>query len=273
MIAKTFLRLPSRKKRAVIRDVLLYLAVIGLLIWAVLSGSESLGYDWQWNRVMRYLYSTRGGEFHFGPLLKGLLVTAQITLISMSLSLLFGMTAMLLGRSRSILGRIIAKGYVQSVRNTPLLIQLYVIYFVVAPILGMGAFTSAVLALSLFEGAYMAEIFRAGILAVPKGQWEAASSLGLTPYLSYRYIILPQAVRNVLPPLTSQMISLVKDSALVATISVFEMTMQGQTIISETFMVFEIWFTVSAIYLAINFSLSLAVRMMEKKLKIAAGSF
>lgn len=254
------------------RDIVLYLAIVGLFIWAVLYGSESMGYDWQWNRVVRYIYTAENG-FQFGPILKGLGVTVRITLISMLLSLVFGMTAMLLGRSGAFTGRAIAALYIQSVRNTPLLIQLYMIYFVIAPVLNMGAFTSAVLALSLFEGAYMAEIFRAGISAVPKGQWEAAYSLGLTDYLSYRYVVLPQAVRNVLPPLTSQMISLVKDSALVATISVFEMTMQGQTIIAETFMVFEIWFTVSAIYLAINFSLSLAVRMMERRLKSPAGSF
>lgn len=260
------------KGRYALRDVLLYLAVMVFLGWGMFSGSESLGYDWQWNRVGRYLFTLSGGEFHFGPLLEGLLVTVRITLVSMLLSLFFGMTAMLLGRSGSFVGRALSHGYVQTVRNTPLLIQLYMIYFVIAPVLGMGAFTSAVLALSLFEGAYMAEIFRAGIQAVPKGQWEASYSLGLTPYLTYRFVILPQAVRNVLPPLTSQMISLVKDSALVATISVFDMTMQGQAIIAETFMVFEIWFTVSAIYLAINLSLSFAVRVMEKRLKVAAGS-
>ena len=85
----------------------------------------------------------------------------------------------------------------------------------------------------------------------------------------YRYIVLPQAVRRILPPLTSQAISLVKDSALVATISIFDMTMQGQTIIAETFLTFEIWFTIAAIYLLINLSLSMVVRTMEKRLRIA----
>ena len=89
----------------------------------------------------------------------------------------------------------------------------------------------------------------------------------MTTPATYRKVILPQAVRKVLPPLTNQAISLVKDSALVATISVFDMTMQGQAIIAETFMTFEIWFTIAAIYLVINLSLSFAVRGMEKRLR------
>jgi polar amino acid transport system permease protein len=185
----------------------------------------------------------------------------------MGLSLLIGLLAMLLRRSTSLVARSVGTFYIESIRNTPLLIQLYVLYFVFAPVLGIGAFASAVLALSLFEGAYMAEIFRAGIQSVPKGQWEAAYSLGMTTPATYRKVILPQAVRKVLPPLTNQAISLVKDSALVATISVFDMTMQGQAIIAETFMTFEIWFTIAAIYLVINLSLSFAVRGMEKRLR------
>ncbi|WP_034633718.1 amino acid ABC transporter permease [Maridesulfovibrio bastinii] len=271
-VAEKVYSLRKIKRIKAVRDVLLYLIILSLFVWAVLYGSESMGYDWQWNRVARYIYSIDDG-FRFGPILNGLVVTIQITAVSMLLSLVLGMTAMLFGRSRSVVARFLAGLYIQTIRNTPLLIQLYMVYFVIAPVLGIGAFVSAVIALSLFEGAYMSEIFRAGISAVPEGQWEAAYSLGLNNYLTYRYVILPQAVRNVLPPLTSQMISLIKDSALVATISVFEMTMEGQTIIAETFMVFEIWFTVSAIYLVVNFSLSIAVRMMERRLKATAGPY
>ncbi|MFV0350356.1 MAG: amino acid ABC transporter permease [Halodesulfovibrio sp.] len=248
-------------------DIGQYLLVMSALVWCMLQGTEGLGYDWQWNRVPRYLFTLREGVYTAGPLLKGLWVTMQITLCSMGLSLLIGLLAMLLRRSSSLVARSVATFYIESIRNTPLLIQLYVLYFVFAPVLGMGAFASAVLALSLFEGAYMAEIFRAGIQSVPKGQWEAAYSLGMTTSATYRKVILPQAVRKVLPPLTNQAISLVKDSALVATISVFDMTMQGQAIIAETFMTFEIWFTIAAIYLVINLSLSFAVRGMEKRLR------
>ncbi len=250
-------------------DVTQYFVVMAALLWLVARGSSSLGYDWQWNRVPRYLFSLRDG-FHAGPLLQGLFVTLQITIYAMALSLAVGLMAMMLRRAPSRVGRFAATIYVGCIRNTPLLIQLYILYFVFSPVLGLDAFVSAVLALALFEGAYMAEIFRAGMESVPKGQWEAAYSLGMSTLATYRKVILPQAVRNVLPPLTNQAISLVKDSALVATISVFDMTMQGQAIVAETFMTFEIWFTIAAIYLVINLSLSVAVRAMEKRIRRSA---
>jgi len=251
-------------------DISQYLFVMAALVWCMIAGSDSLGYAWQWNRVPRYILAVQNGSAHAGPLLHGLLITLQITAYAMGLSLCIGFVAMLLKRSGSVVARLVSTGYIESIRNTPLLIQLYVLYFVFSPVLGIGAFASAVLSLSLFEGAYMAEIFRAGIQAVPKGQWEASSSLGMSMAATYRKVILPQAIRNVLPPLTNQAISLVKDSALVATISVFDMTMQGQAIIAETFMTFEIWFTIAAIYLVINLGLSFAVRAMEKRLRYYA---
>jgi polar amino acid transport system permease protein len=134
--------------------------------------------------------------------------------------------------------------------------------------LDISGFVSAVLALSLFEGAYASEIFRAGIVSIQRGQWEAAFSIGLNRYRTYRFVILPQALRHILPPLTSQAISLIKDSALVSTIAIYDLTMRGQAIIAETFLVFEIWFTVAAIYLSITLLLSATVSFMEKRLKV-----
>jgi len=147
-------------------------------------------------------------------------------------------------------------------------VQLFFIYFVLSPVLGFGRFASAVLALSLFEGAYASEILRAGIVSIQRGQWEAARSLGLRTLYCYRLVILPQALRRVLPPLTSQAISLVKDSALVSTIAIYDLTMQGQAIVSETFMVFEVWFVVAAVYLVITITLSVVVNIMETRLQI-----
>jgi polar amino acid transport system permease protein len=124
------------------------------------------------------------------------------------------------------------------------------------------------LALSLFEGAYTSEIFRSGILSVARGQHEAARSIGLTAYHTYRFIIIPQAVRTVLPPLTSQAISLIKDSALVSTIAIYDLTMQAQALIAETYLTFEIWFTVAAMYLVITISLSVLVSFLERRLRL-----
>ena len=195
-------------------------------------------------------------------------MTFRITAISLVLAFFFGLVTALLRLSNSFLGKILARGYVEIIRNTPLLVQLFFIYFVLSPVFDISGFTSAVLALSLFEGAYAAEIFRAGIVSIHQDQWEAAFSIGLNTYQTYRLIVLPQAVRRVLPPLTSQAVSLIKDSALVSTIAIYDLTMRAQAIIAETFLVFEVWFTVAAIYLMVTLTLSLTVFYMEKKFKI-----
>lgn len=232
----------------------------------LMQGAESLGYTWHWNRVPRYLFTVSAAGWHFGPLLQGLWLTLEITVVSLCLSLVIGLVSALMRLSVSPMARGISRVYLELIRNTPLLIQIFIIYFVFAPILDLGRFTSAVMALSLFEGAYASEIIRAGILAIPAGQWEASASLGMSRGQSYRYIILPQALRQMIPPLTSQGISLVKDSALVSTIAIYDLTMQGQQIIAETFLSFEIWFAVAAIYLAVTMLLSILVKYLEHRL-------
>jgi len=247
----------------------LFLLLIASLIWFLARGSERLGYHWQWYRVPKYLFTFQNDAFHPGPLLEGLKVTFRVTSFSLVLSFVFGLTAALCRLSSSFVARVLARIYLEITRNTPLLVQLFFIYFVLSPVLGINRFTSAVLALSLFEGAYASEIFRAGMVSIARGQWEAARSLGLSTVDLYRFVILPQAIRRILPPLTGQAVSLVKDSALVATIAVYDLTMRGQEIIAETFLTFEIWFTIAAIYLVINILLSLIANMLENRLRLA----
>jgi polar amino acid transport system permease protein len=256
------------KRKAAVWDSIKFLAAAGVLIFVLLIGSNNLDYNWQWYRTTRYVFSIDDGAFTAGPLLQGLVVTLQISALSLVLSCLFGLVAALMRLSSSLVARTFARGYVELIRNTPLLVQLFFIYFVLSPVLGIERFMSAVLALSLFEGAYAAEIFRAGILSIHKGQWEAAYSLGMNNLLTYRLIVLPQAIRRMLPPLASQAISLVKDSALVSTIAIYDLTMKGQAIIAETFLVFEIWFIVAAIYLAVTLALSILINIMEKHLAV-----
>jgi polar amino acid transport system permease protein len=255
------------KKVSVFIDVVKFLVVVGVLLWLMERGTERLGYNWQWYRVPRYLFTIDAGEFIAGPLLQGMGITFRITGVSLLLAFTFGLVTALFRLSHSFTARALARVYLELIRNTPLLIQLFCIYFVLSPVLNISAFTSAVLALSLFEGAYASEIFRAGIISIHRGQWEASYSLGLSTFHSYFYVILPQAVRRILPPLTSQAISLIKDSALVSTIAIYDLTMQGQAIVSETFLTFEIWFTVAAIYLIITVSLSFLVHAMEKRMQ------
>jgi polar amino acid transport system permease protein len=255
--------------RSTASDVVKFLLLVAALTWLMYRGTEMMGYHWQWHRVPRYIAGFEDGRFTRGPLLDGLLLTFRISAWSLVLAFCFGLVTALLRISNSFMGRVIARGYLELIRNTPLLVQLFFLYFVLAPVLGIGRFTSAVLALSLFEGAYASEIFRAGILSVTKGQWEAAYSLGLGTLNTYRYIVLPQAIRRILPPLTSQAVSLIKDSALVSTVAIYDLTMQGQVVISETFLTFEIWFTVAALYLVVTVVLSTVVSVMENRLRVA----
>ncbi len=251
---------------AKLRDITLFALLCFGLVWLVLHGSESLGYHWQWYRVSKYLLFSKDGVWHQGPLIQGLWLTFKLTGAAFGLAFVFGLTAAMLRLSNSYVGRVLARVYLETVRNTPLLVHIFFIYFVLSPVIGMERFTAAVLALSLFEGAYASEIIRSGIVSMPKGQWEAAWSLGLSNWQTYRHVILPQALRRVLPPLTGIAVNLVKDSALVSTISIMELTMKAQVIISETFLTFEIWFTVAAIYLCVTLLLSGASQLLERKL-------
>lgn len=245
------------------RDWIFYLLTMFGVVLLVWRGAEHLGYAWHWRRIPQYLWTITDGHFTPGLLLQGLFVTLEITAYSLVLATVISLSTALLRLSKSTVGRGLARLYLETIRNTPLLVQIFFLYFVMAPIFDIGRTATAVLALSLFEGAYASEIIRAGINSIDKGQWEACYSSGLSRMQSYQSVILPQALRRVLPPLTSQAISLVKDSALVSTIAVYDLTMQGRTIIVDTFLDFEIWFVVAGIYLVLALMLSLVANSLE----------
>ena len=230
-------------------------------------GYQNLEYNWQWYRIKPYLFVFENGEFTRGLLLDGLLITIKISSISLVLSLAIGLLSAFARLSSSPVLKSISWFYVETIRNTPLLIQIFLIYFVISPVFNIPAFTSAVIALSLFEGAYSSEIIRSGIINVPKGQYEAAQSIGMSVPVIYIKVIIPQMLRQTLPMLAGQSVSLIKDSALVSTISIYDLTMQGQRIVSETFLTFEIWFAVALCYLVITASLSFIIRRFENQLK------
>jgi polar amino acid transport system permease protein len=251
------------------RDFLLYGLFLGAIAWFIASGEQGMGYHWKWYRMPRYLVQFTEDGWVLGPLLQGLIETFKISGLSLILAMIFGLTAAIFRLSDSFTARLVAKGYVEFIRNTPLLTQIFFIYYVIGPVFGLDAFGSAVLALSLFEGAYASEIFRAGIVSIHKGQWEAAHSLGLSKLGTYRKVIVPQAIRRILPPLTGVGVTLIKDSSLASTIAIYELTQQGNIVSSDTFMVFEVWFTVAAIYLAVTFPLSMLVTELGKRMRMA----
>ena len=155
--------------RSIIMDIFKYILVIFLLCWLTLRGNEKLGYNWQWFMIPRFIFSLEDGQLIAGPLLRGLLMTLKITGVSLALAVIAGLISALLRLSKSFSGKLLAFLYIEVIRNTPLLIQLFFIYFVISPILDINRFVSAVITLSLFEGAYISEIFRAGILSIDKG--------------------------------------------------------------------------------------------------------
>jgi polar amino acid transport system permease protein len=249
-------------------DIGQFLMLLVLIFWFFNRSVQDMGYHWQWYQIPPYFYVRDDGGFVAGPLLRGMGMTLKISAVSLFLTFGIGMVTALLRLSNSMPGRALARVYLEVSRNTPLLIQLFFIYFVMGPIFGLDRFWAAVLSLSLYEGAYASEIFRSGIISVEKGQWEASHSLGLSFKQAYRFIVLPQAVRRILPPLANQAISLIKDSALVSTIAVYDLTMEAQILISETFLTFELWFTVALMYLAITVTLSFLVSYLEKRMSV-----
>jgi len=258
-----------RVTRSALFDITQFIILVLLMVWFFYRGTERLGYNWQWYLVPQYIGRFGETGFSMGPLLRGLMVTFKISAISLVLALAIGLTTALLRLSNAYVARALARVYLETSRNAPLLIQLFFIYFVVGPVIGLGRLPSAVLALSLYEGAYASEIFRAGIVSIDRGQWQAAHSLGLSVTDQYRFVILPQALRRISPPLTSQAISLIKDSALVSTIAIYDLTMQTQAVIAETFLTFELWFTAAAMYLLVTVSLSMVATYLERRFAVA----
>ncbi|HHX8579452.1 TPA: amino acid ABC transporter permease [Vibrio diabolicus] len=248
--------------QALLQMMLLFIAIV----WVLDSGADAIGYQWQWERVPDYIAFYEDGEWWPAELIDGLLVTLNISAISLFFTLVLGLVIALLRLSDSKLGNVIGTTYVEVIRNTPLLVQIYLLYFVFGPVIGLDRFNTAVLALSLFQGAYTAEIFRAGLNSIPKGQFEAAQTLGLSPFYTYKDVILPQVLQRTLPPLTNEVVSLIKNSSIVSVMAIFDLTTQARNIVSETAMPFEIWFTVAAIYLALTLSLSGLSAWLEHKL-------
>ena len=246
-------------------ELIQFLVLLGALLWLVVHGAQSMGYQWKWEKVPRYIYRVIDGELIWGPLMKGLFVTLDIAWKAGLIGMLLGLVAALLRLSRSVVGRAMAWTYIELVRNTPLLVQVLIVYFIIAATLGIPRLWAGILCLALYEGSFVAEIIRGAIVAVKKGQREAGLSLGFGPFDLYRDIILPQAVPLMLPPLGGIVVNLVKHSAIVSVIAVFDLTTQARTVISDTFMAFEIWLTVAGMYLVITVSLSLGVLWLEKR--------
>jgi polar amino acid transport system permease protein len=199
-------------------------------------------------------------------LLRGAIVTAEATFGGMALALVGGLV-LALGRRSQLPGvSRLAASYVLFMRNTPLLVQIYFLFYVL-PFAGItfGALTTGILALGLNYSAYIAEVYRAGIDGVPQGQWEAARALDFSPAQTWTRVILPQALPPMLPVLGNYLIGMFKDSPLLATITVPEMFAAAEHIAGETYRYNEPYTLVGLIFLCLSYPASLAVRQLEKR--------
>nr|WP_092074339.1 amino acid ABC transporter permease [Dendrosporobacter quercicolus]NSL49243.1 amino acid ABC transporter permease [Dendrosporobacter quercicolus DSM 1736]SDM89189.1 polar amino acid transport system permease protein [Dendrosporobacter quercicolus] len=205
----------------------------------------------------------------FPLLLTGAGITIQITVLSVSFGLLIGMFVGIARLSSCWPVKLLARAYVDFIRGTPLLVQIFIIYFALPMIVGtrIDPFIAAITACSINSGAYVAEIFRAGIQSIDRGQMEAGRSLGMTWGQTMRYIIMPQAFKRIIPPLGNEFIAMLKDSSLVSVIGFEELTRRGQLIIARTYGSFEIWLSVAFIYLIMTFTISRLVDYLERRYK------
>jgi len=286
--------------RARVRFTLLDAAIlagvaVGVAALAV-AASTRLDYDWRWGILPQFfLRRDASGGLVPNLLLTGVVSTVRLALWTTLLATLAGAVMGLARTSRRLLPRLVAGAYVESVRNLPPLVLVFLVYYflsdqvltalaveervrqmpelarsaiglLLAPPGRLSGFLAALLTLALYEGAYITEMVRAGIQSVERGQRDAAKALGLTRWQATRHVILPQAVRRILPALAGQLISTVKDSAIVAVISVPELTFQALQIMASTGLTFEIWITVMALYFGLCFFASLGARRLETRL-------
>jgi polar amino acid transport system permease protein len=254
----------------------------------------SLNYKWNWGIIPTYLFRFDADRqcWTANILLEGLLTTIKISVWATLFAVLLGFTIGLMRVSPRLFFRMIGRTYIELIRNTPPLVLVFIFYYFVSDQLltflaiedifraspdpvqktltfffsepGLiTPFFSGVLTLALFQGAYIAEIVRAGIQAIDTGQWEAGKALGLTRWKLMRLVVLPQAIRIMLPPLANEFINTIKWSSIVSIISIQELTFQGLQVMASTQATIEVWLTISLMYLILCLTLSLLVRRIE----------
>lgn len=201
--------------------------------------------------------------------MSGLFITVKASLLAILLGLFIGVVVGSLRVVPVPFLRWIGAAYIYVIRGTPLLIQLFLIYFGL-PSLGLNlpAFLAGIIGLGINSGGYVGEIVRGGIEAVPKGQWEASQVLGLSYLQTMRRIVLPQAVRNMLPAFGNEFVTLIKESSLLSTLAITELTMAGQQVRSVTYASFETFLLVGAIYLCLTSATSFALGRVEKRWQV-----
>ena len=288
----------KKKSKITLLDALIALGLLGLAVYVVYRVSMGLNYKWHWEVIPQYLfrYDPEKKRWVMNLLVQGLNTTIWLSIWSTILATILGVIMGLFRISDSLFKRLVGRTYVELIRNIPPLVLIFIFYFFISdqlmPFLGIGdaarnlppkaqafltfifaspprieAFLSGVLTIALFEAAYITEIVRAGIQTIERGQWEASYALGLTWSQQMRYIILPQAIQRILPPLAGEFINTVKNSSIVSVISIQELTFQGMELMAATYLTFEVWLTITAMYLILTLMLSMGVSRLETRMR------
>ncbi|PMH42071.1 amino acid ABC transporter permease [Vibrio cyclitrophicus] len=274
-------------------DGVLFAIICAFAGWLYYRSSVGINYQWRWEDAFTLIFipPSQGSIPYF---FQGLVATLRLSLWSMVLALSFGTLLGVARHSKIAFFKTPALIFIQLVRNIPPLVFVFIFYFFVSnqliPLLGLESIlrehngeinavqdflfgpanlwenlASGVICIGLLSSAYIAEVIRAGLESIPKGQWEAADSLGLSAFSKYRFVVGPQVLTAITPPLAGQAISLVKDTSIVSLISIQEMTFVGTEMANSSGLIFEIWLIVGAVYFALCFTLSRIFKVIEQR--------
>ena len=278
-------------------DYLILAVLIGFFgyIWVTIEGT--LNYKWRWELIPGYIvgYHTEREEYFANLLLQGLVATVRISLYAGILAVILGTVLGIARCSANLTVRMLARTYLECLRNIPPVVVMFIFFFFLSQQLidalnlarwsrGIArsdeawiweiffgemrrfpSLVSGVLVLALFQAAFVGEIVRAGIQSIPRGQREAARSIGMSRVQELRYIVLPQALKKVVPPLANQFITLIKDSSIISLISVQELTYKTVELVASSRMIFEAWITTAAFYFVLCFGLSRLFARWERR--------
>jgi polar amino acid transport system permease protein len=287
----------QKKIRITPLDIVIIALLMCLAAYIAYRLTIKLNYKWNWGIIPQYLFffDEESDRWKTNVLMQGLYTTIRLSVWATILAAIFGTIAGVLRTTRKLFNRLVGRTYVELIRNIPPLVLIFIFYFFVSdqimPLLGvdefirgrsettqgivgfffatpamLSAFLSGVVTVAVFQGAYITEIVRAGIQSIDRGQWEAAHALGLTWWQQMHDVIMPQAIKRVLPPLANEFINTLKYSAIVSVISIQELTFQGMQVMAATQVTIEVWLTITAMYLVLCLILSFGVQWLERRL-------
>jgi polar amino acid transport system permease protein len=284
------------KKHNYLLDGIILLVLVLAGIFGFIRIKTGFSYSWNWGAIPQFFFRVDdSGSIKTNLLMLGFLTTIKLSFWSSLAAIIIGTLMGILRTRKNLFSRMIGRTYIEIARNTPPLVLIFIFYFFIGnnitaalgidswarSLSGSGKgiltflfsrpklfseFLSALFTLAVYEGAYVAEIIRGGLEATYKGQFEASEALGLSSIDKYRFVILPQVFRKVLPSLTGQAISTIKDSSIVSIISIRELTFQGMELMASTYLVFEIWITITVMYFVLTISLSTLASYIEGRM-------